>query len=222
MSARASDGGTPRPAAPRHEATDFSVVIGRTLGRVVVTVRGTLDAAAARPLEWLLRDLVENQGNRSVSIDLRHAPCPDPLVSDVLGAVAASAEQRGGSLSVLEPSQEPDAGEGVSLGLRPLERRVLRLVRSGLDPNEIARRFRRSPEWVAQVRSLAALGSGRPSSGRNERLRPLERRVLRWRASGVSHESLAVRFRRSAAHLARIEELAHYKLHASGGMPCTG
>lgn len=97
--------------------------------------------------------------------------------------------------------------------LRPVERRVLRLSESGLDDAEIARRFRRSPEWVERVRSLAALHDFHGPSPQGDILRPLERRLLRWRDQGLSHEDLGPRFRRSPSFLARVEQLAHYKLH---------
>ncbi len=42
----------------------FSVAIGRALGTVVVTVRGTLDDCASEPLGRVLGDLADNQGNR--------------------------------------------------------------------------------------------------------------------------------------------------------------
>ncbi len=98
--------------------------------------------------------------------------------------------------------------------LRPVERRVLHLAENGLDDDEIARRFRRSPEWVGRVRSLAALRHANGVPVRGDVLRPLEQRVLRWRGQGVSHEALAPRFRRSASFLARVEQLARYKLQA--------
>ena len=101
-----------------------------------------------------------------------------------------------------------------SPNLRPLERRVLRLFESGLDDAEIGRRFHRSPEWVGRVRALAALHPGDSVPARGDVLRPLERRVLRWRGQGVSHDELAPRFRRSAAFLERVERLAHYRLGA--------
>ncbi len=43
-------------------------------------------------------------------------------------------------------------------------------------------------------------------------LRPLERRVLRWRAAGAEHEALSPKFRRTPEFLRQVESLAHYKL----------
>jgi DNA-binding CsgD family transcriptional regulator len=95
--------------------------------------------------------------------------------------------------------------------LRPLERRVLRLVASGVDHIEIARRFRRQPEFVDRVIAYAGMphNSVRPAG---ETLRPLERRILKWRAGGAAHADIGRRFHRSAGHIRRIEELATYKL----------
>jgi hypothetical protein len=108
--------------------------------------------------------------------------------------------------------------------LRPVERRVQRWVEIGLDDAEIARRFGRSERWVAQVRFLTDLDRSAPrdqtdASDRSDtanrpadRLRPLERRLLRWRRAGVGHEDLSGRFRRSPEFLARVEVYANYKL----------
>ena len=97
--------------------------------------------------------------------------------------------------------------------LRPVERRVLHWAGTGLDDDEIGRRFRRSPQWASQVRRLSAVERQAPAAApSDERLRPLERRVLRWRADGASHEELAPRFRRSPESVARIEDYARYKL----------
>ena len=95
--------------------------------------------------------------------------------------------------------------------LRPIERRILRLVEEGVDDVEIGRRFRHSPEWVARVRVLAQL----PRTGshmQGDVLRPVERRVLRWRASGAEFEQIATRFHRTPAFVRQVESLAHYKL----------
>jgi DNA-binding CsgD family transcriptional regulator len=107
-----------------------------------------------------------------------------------------------------------------SQGLRPVERRVKRWADAGMADAEIGRRFGRGEQWTAQVRRLAELdrplsAGGGGAGGGDDRLRPLERRVLRLRAQGVDHDELSVRFRRSPEHMARVEEYAHYKLAAA-------
>ncbi len=100
----------------------------------------------------------------------------------------------------------------VDPSLRPLERRILRLADEGLDDAEIGRRFRHSPQWVGKVRSLAALPRERGANLRGDVLRPLERRILRWRASGAGHDEIAPRFGRSPDFVRRVEAMAAYKL----------
>ena len=95
--------------------------------------------------------------------------------------------------------------------LRPVERRILHLTGEGIDDAEIGRRFRHSPEWVARVRALTDV----PRSGQRVQgdiLRPLERRVLRWRESGADFDQISVRFRRRPDFLRQVESIAHYKL----------
>ena len=96
----------------------------------------------------------------------------------------------------------------------PLERRVLRLLRSGVNGSEIARMFRRSPEFIERVAEYAHL---HPEFGIHhfEELRPIERRVLKWRAEGADHEEIGRRFMRSADSVRRIEFLAQYKLQGA-------
>jgi hypothetical protein len=98
--------------------------------------------------------------------------------------------------------------------LRPLERRILSLVEAGIDSGEIARRFRRSPEFIDRVITLAQLPRhhATPTRPRVHQLRPIERRVLHWRGEGVTFEGMAPRFRRSPGHLERIAGFAEYKL----------
>ena len=96
--------------------------------------------------------------------------------------------------------------------LRPVERRVLRMSEQGLDDAEIGRRFRHSEEWTARVRALSAVPRPNGHHLRGDVLRPLERRVLRWRAAGVDYDELAPRFRRSADFLRQVEALAQYRL----------
>lgn len=111
--------------------------------------------------------------------------------------------------------------------LRPIERRVRRWADTGASDAEIARRFGRSTQWVARVRKLAELdrSAGDPSAAAAQhatatggRLRPIERRLLRWREQGVGHDELSRRFRRSPEFLARVERYARYKLASDTGM----
>src|SRR4026208_1261583 len=95
--------------------------------------------------------------------------------------------------------------------LRPIERRVLRLSEQGIDHAEIARRLRRSPDFVARVIDFARL-PGRATRGGDEGLRPVERRILDWRQRGADYSDIAPRFGRSPDFVERVERLAHYKL----------
>jgi DNA-binding CsgD family transcriptional regulator len=96
--------------------------------------------------------------------------------------------------------------------LRPLERRVLALREAGVSDAEIARRFHRSPGYVKRLALLANARRTGPDSPDHPSLTPIERRVLKWRARGVRPEQMAWRFKRSPAHIERVERLARYKL----------
>ena len=98
-------------------------------------------------------------------------------------------------------------------GFTPIERRMVRLASQGVDDEEIARRFRKSPGFVQRVRALARVprtGTG-PASAT---LRPVERRVLKWREDGASATDIAARFRRQPRSIEQIERLARYKQSA--------
>lgn len=97
--------------------------------------------------------------------------------------------------------------------LRPLERRIRKLVAEGLSNEEIARRFRRSPDFVQRVHELSEVDRI-PRPADPSPLRPLERRVLRWRDAGAEPEDIGPRFRRSPGFVAQVEDLARYKLAA--------
>jgi DNA-binding CsgD family transcriptional regulator len=97
--------------------------------------------------------------------------------------------------------------------LRPFERRVRQLMSEGVPTAEIARRFRRGPGTIERVRDMSELRRGDGSStAQSDVLNPLERRILRWRASGASHKDIATMFRRSPAFVRRVERLAMMKL----------
>jgi hypothetical protein len=98
-----------------------------------------------------------------------------------------------------------------NVGLRPIERRVLRLNGEGVSVTEIARRFRRSSDHIDRVIGWARL-PGRDATDETEILRPVERCVLHWRDRGVAYEDIAPRLRRSPAFVERVEGFARYKL----------
>jgi DNA-binding CsgD family transcriptional regulator len=98
--------------------------------------------------------------------------------------------------------------------LRPLERRVSKLAADGVAPAEIGRRFNRSEDFVEQVLVLAGM-PGRSAPPTSAGLRPIERRLLRWRDEGVSTAELADRFRRGPGYIERVLELADYKQQRS-------
>ena len=95
-------------------------------------------------------------------------------------------------------------------GFTPIERRIARLTDEGVSEEEIARRFRRSPGFVGRVLALAQVPR-RAGSQRPDKLRPVERRVLKWRADGLSVTDIAPRFRRQPRTIEQIERLARYK-----------
>ena len=92
-------------------------------------------------------------------------------------------------------------------GQRPLERRVLSWLERGYDANEVGPRFRRSPEFIERVSVLARLPRQAVARGQSG-LRPLERRILRWRDDGASFDEIATRFRRSPQFIERVVEMA--------------
>jgi DNA-binding CsgD family transcriptional regulator len=105
------------------------------------------------------------------------------------------------------------AGMTSSPALRPVERLVLRLVDQGVDDVEIARRLRRSPEMIRRITAMARLPrTARVAAVPDDGLRPLERRLLRWRHYGATYTEIGARFRRSPAFVERVEAFAHYKL----------
>jgi DNA-binding CsgD family transcriptional regulator len=97
--------------------------------------------------------------------------------------------------------------------LRPIERRIRRLVAAGVDPAEVAWRFRRSRRSVFQILALGSRPHREASSSTNPQvLRPLERRILAWREAGATYAEIGARFRRSPQFVRRVEDLARAKL----------
>ena len=57
---------------------DFSLVFGRALGKVIVSIHGPVDAHTAPELRHRLADLIDGQGNRHLVLDLRGMTRVDP------------------------------------------------------------------------------------------------------------------------------------------------
>ena len=108
---------SPVPTFPDPEANTpvqhFSIVIGRQLGTVVVTVHGDLDVARAGHLGNILADIIDGQGNLSVVVDLRDATTSDPDSLLVFTEAAERARRRGGTVLLNEP--HPTLGEALQL-----------------------------------------------------------------------------------------------------------
>ncbi|MBV8161511.1 MAG: hypothetical protein JO265_11365 [Acidimicrobiia bacterium] len=100
-------------------------------------------------------------------------------------------------------------------GFTPMERRMVRLAEQGLGDEEIARRFRKSPGFVRRVLALSHTPR-RGGGARHSSLRPVERRVLKWREHGESAREIAPRFRLQPRSIEQIERLARYKQSAAG------
>ena len=93
------DPGDDAPAPPGAH----TVVIGRTSGTVVVTVKGVLDGDGADRLHAILHDLVDGQGNQSVAVNLSEADVVHDSVATVLTVFWERAVARGGRLAVHDP-----------------------------------------------------------------------------------------------------------------------
>lgn len=82
----------------------LNLAVTRVLGAVVVTVHGDLDVDGAERLGHTLVDLIENQGNRSVVVDLRDVGVADADAVGVLEVACGMARRRGAELTLSAPS----------------------------------------------------------------------------------------------------------------------
>ena len=80
-----------------------SIVVGRYLGTVVVTVHGELDLTRASHLGNILADLIDGQGNLSIVVDLQDATATDADSLWVFTEAAERARRRGGTMRLNEP-----------------------------------------------------------------------------------------------------------------------
>lgn len=79
------------------------VSISRAQGTVVLTLRGVVDVATAGWLEHLLEDLVEGQGNGTVTVDLCRVAAVDESVLALLVWASRRAGRRGGRVVLRDP-----------------------------------------------------------------------------------------------------------------------
>jgi anti-anti-sigma factor len=92
-------GPTGASAPPRRS----SIVVGRYLGTVVVTVHGELDLTRASHLGNILADLIDGQGNLSIVVDLQDATATDADSLWVFTEAAERARRRGATMRLNEP-----------------------------------------------------------------------------------------------------------------------
>ena len=87
------------------------------------------------------------------------------------------------------------------------------MAEAGLTPAETGRRFHRSERYVEQVLRLAQVprASDDQSNPVGAPLRPLERRLVRWRDEGVDAGEVAAMFGRTPEHIERVLALVDYK-----------
>lgn len=94
------------------------------LSRVVVTLRGALDASVAPRLRPLLWDLIDGQGNLDVVIDLRDVVVIDPEGIGLLMGASERMEQHGGRIEFRGGRGAPISPVDIDLALgRPVSAR---------------------------------------------------------------------------------------------------
>ena len=97
--------------------------------------------------------------------------------------------------------------------LRPIERVVLRLSKAGVSVPDIARRVGKRPGTVERILTMIDYKKDNESGVRRSRgtLTPLERVVLRLRASGENYGEIGSRLGRSGVQIRRIESYISFK-----------
>jgi DNA-binding CsgD family transcriptional regulator len=103
------------------------------------------------------------------------------------------------------------AGDG---GLRPIERVVMRLHRSGAGAPEIGMRVGKKPGTVQRIIEMVDLKRHADARRtiRHDPLRPIERVVMNLRARGESYGEIGNRLARSGRQVQMIERYAVLKL----------
>lgn len=93
----------------------------------------------------------------------------------------------------------------------PIQRVLTRMQDEGMSTHEMSVRLRKRP---GTIRMLLEHGDTRTGSGQrpDDRLRPIERVVLRAREEGETYGQIASRIGRSGPHARRIAGYARFKL----------
>ena len=107
----------------------------------------------------------------------------------------------------------PDPAPGV-IGLRPIERVVVKLHQSGATAPEIGKRVGKKPGTVYRILQMVELKSdvAQGATPSHDPLRPIERVVVKLRARGESYGEIGNRLARSGRQVQMIERYATFKL----------
>ena len=106
---RSDDGGWPPGISDAPITPNLSLVVGRGLGTVVVTVDGELDLPGCELLRGVLSDLIEGQGNLAVAVDLRRAVA-EPNALNMFIEAALQARRQGTKFILKEPPTDTHEG----------------------------------------------------------------------------------------------------------------
>lgn len=87
------------------DRSGFSLVFSRALGKVVVHIRGPVNASTAPGLKARLVDVIDNQGNRQVVLDLRKTTGIDAAGMLVLTDAMKRMDAHGGQLLLSGPTR---------------------------------------------------------------------------------------------------------------------
>lgn len=96
------------------------IVVSRYQGTVVVSIHGDLDGPRAADVDYMLADLIDGQGNRSIIVDLRDATAMDPQWLALFADAIARAGRRGATLKL----KDAPADLGAALKRQGLEHSV--------------------------------------------------------------------------------------------------
>lgn len=103
----------------------------------------------------------------------------------------------------------------MAVGLRPIERVVLRMHGEGVSPADIGKKVRKKPGTINRILEMVELKQGEESvrTPDNNTLRPVERVVMRLRDQGETYSQIGNRLALSGRRIQFIEQLAQFKLN---------